>query len=371
MRVLITGSNGFIGKNLKLRLKEEGEHEVLGFERGDPVGLLEELVHQADFIIHLAGENRPIDPQGFLEGNIYLTQALCEAVLKRGRSIPLIFTSSLQADESQSPYAKSKRSAEDLLAELSSASNSPVVIYRLANVFGKWIKPNYNSVVGTFCYNIARDLPIQIHDPSTAIKLIYVDDVIQDFMNRICHSWDGVAYGQIQPEYLITVGDLAQQIEIFKNSRDTLVTERVGGGLTRALYSTYISYLPPERFSYSIPKYGDERGVFVEMLKTPDCGQFSYFTALPGVTRGGHYHHSKTEKFLVVSGIARFGFRHIVTNECREIVTSGNAPEVVETVPGWAHDITNIGESEMVVMLWANEIFDRNRPDTIAAKVRL
>lgn len=369
MRLLITGSNGFIGRNLKLRLQENGGHELFSFERGDSLDLLEDLVSNSDFIIHLAGENRPAEPEGFLKGNVCLTQALCQAVLKTERPIPVIFTSSLQAEESQSPYANSKKSAEELLIELSNKSNSPLVIYRLANVFGKWIRPNYNSVVGTFCYNISRDLPIQIHDPSAIIRLVYIDDVVEDFINRISQLWSGIVLGGIRPEYTITVGALAQQLEAFKKSRDTLITDRVGAGFMRALYSTYISYLPPEKFSYPIAKHGDKRGVFVEMLKTPDCGQFSYFTALPGVTRGGHYHHTKTEKFLVMSGNARFCFKHIMTNESFEITTSGDVPEVVETVPGWSHDITNIGEGEMVVMLWANEIFDRSHPDTIAAKV--
>lgn len=371
MRILITGSNGFIGKNLKLRLREEGIEHIDGFERGESVSRLEGLVQKADFIIHLAGENRPATLEGFIEGNINLTQSLCEAVTKRGRPIPIIFTSSLQASDLASPYAKSKQGAEDLLARLSQSSTSPIAIYRLANVFGKWIRPNYNSVVGTFCHNIARDLPIQINDPNALIKLIYIDDVITNFINRIRSSWAGVVYGEIAPEYSIAVGGLAEQIMAFKTSRNTLQTERVGTGFVRALYSTYISYLPSDQFSYPIPKYGDARGVFVEMLKTPDCGQFSYFTALPGVTRGGHYHHSKTEKFLVISGKARFGFRHVITDEYREVFTSGEVPQVVETVPGWAHDISNIGENEMVVILWANEVFDRERPDTIAAKVQL
>jgi UDP-2-acetamido-2,6-beta-L-arabino-hexul-4-ose reductase len=371
MRILITGSNGFIGKNLKLRLQEEGIEHIDGFERGESVSLLEVLVQTADFIIHLAGENRPATSEGFTEGNINLTQSICEAVIKGGRPIPIIFTSSLQASESVSPYAKSKQGAEDLLERLSQSSASPIAIYRLANVFGKWIRPNYNSVVGTFCHNIARDLPIHINDPKALIKLIYIDDVITDFINRIRSSWSGVVYGEIAPEYSIAVGGLAEQIKAFKESRNTLQTERVGSGFMRALYSTYISYLPSDQFSYPVPKYGDARGVFVEMLKTPDCGQFSYFTALPGVTRGSHYHHSKTEKFLVISGKARFGFRHVITDEYREVFTSGEVPQIVETLPGWAHDISNIGDNEMVVMLWANEVFDRERPDTIAAKVQL
>jgi UDP-2-acetamido-2,6-beta-L-arabino-hexul-4-ose reductase len=369
MKVLITGSKGFIGKNLKLALTEAGKYDILTFDRGDAPNLLGELVRQSDYVVHLAGENRPVDPKSFQEGNVDLTQALCQAIEKSGRSIPLIYSSSLQANDSKSLYAQSKRSTEAVIQQLSASTKNPVLIYRLANVFGKWIRPDYNSVVGTFCYNIARGLPIQIHDENTMIQLIYIDDVIKDIMAHIKTSWSGSNFGEISPQYAITVGDLAKQLHEFKSSRDTLIIPKVGTGLIRALYSTYISYLPVENFSYTVPKYGDERGDFVEMLKTPDAGQFSYFTALPGVTRGGHYHHSKTEKFLVISGRACFRFRHMVTGEVYELFTSGDKPEIVETIPGWTHDITNIGNEKMVVMLWANEIFNRELPDTIAAKV--
>ena len=369
MKVLITGSKGFVGKNLKLALGELGGFDILTFDRGDSLDLLKELVSQSSLIIHLAGENRPVDPDSFLEVNVGLTRSLCQFIELTGRSIPIIYSSSKQADDSKSPYAQSKRSAEAVIQEFSELSNNPALIYRLENVFGKWIRPNYNSVVGTFSYNIARDLPIHIHDENTLIKLVYIDDVIKDFIHQIESTWVGCMFGEISPQYSITVGDLAKQLYEFKSSRETLIIPRVGSGLVRALYSTYVSYLPVEAFSYSVPKYGDARGDFVEMLKTPDCGQFSYFTALPGVTRGGHYHHTKTEKFLVISGSARFGFRHMLTGEKYELFITGDNPQVVETVPGWTHDITNIGNEKMVVMLWANEIFNREQPDTIASKV--
>jgi UDP-2-acetamido-2,6-beta-L-arabino-hexul-4-ose reductase len=209
-------------------------------------------------------------------------------------------------------------------------------------------------------------LPIKINDPGVSLALVYIDDVVDEFV-RVLKEEPVVARGRtctVPTEYESTVGELASTLEAFRNSRDTLLTEQVGAGFLRALYSTYVSYLPMELFSYSVPKHGDERGVFVEMLKTKDSGQFSFFTAHPGITRGGHYHHTKTEKFLVIKGSARFGFRHILTDEIHELYTSGEQPRIVETVPGWSHDITNVGEDEMVVMLWANEIFDRSRPDT-------
>jgi UDP-2-acetamido-2,6-beta-L-arabino-hexul-4-ose reductase len=235
-------------------------------------------------------------------------------------------------------------------------------------VFGKWCKPNYNSVVATFCHNVARDLPIRVDDPTARLTLVYVDDVVRRFISLMdgadaAPNDDG--FEVVAPQYTTTVGDVARLIHSFRDSRQNLMTERVGSGMVRALYATYVSYLPPEAFAYSVPMYQDPRGVFAEMLKTPDCGQFSYFTAYPGVTRGGHYHHSKTEKFLVIKGQARFKFRQMHTGETHELTTSGEKAEIVETAPGWTHDITNIGNDEMIVMLWANEVFERQRPDTI------
>ncbi|MES9904346.1 MAG: NAD-dependent epimerase/dehydratase family protein [Sedimenticola sp.] len=368
MRILVTGSRGFIGKNLIVRLGEQPNTEFLEFARGDSIDSLPALVAQADAIVHLAGENRPKDVADFALVNTDLTKALCEAIRATRRKIPLILASSAQAEQ-ENPYGLSKKSAEQAVELLATEAGNPAVIYRLPGVFGKWCKPNYNSVVATFCHNVANDLPLQVNDPTASVRLVYVDDVVSDFLQALEIMVDGVSRREVAPEYSITLGELAHQIEAFNNCRRNLVSERVGTGLTRALYSTYVSYLVPAKFAYDLPLHGDERGVFVEMLKTLDCGQFSYFTVRPGVTRGGHYHHSKTEKFLVIKGAARFGFRHIVTNEVFELFTSGDKPQVVETIPGWVHDITNVGEDEMVVMLWANEIFDRDRPDTIACKV--
>jgi UDP-2-acetamido-2,6-beta-L-arabino-hexul-4-ose reductase len=369
MKILITGSNGFVGKNLLARLAERADFEVLPFTRESANDQLQQYVGQADFIFHLAGVNRPVDPADFAVGNAQLTQQLCELIALSGRKIPVVYTSSIQA-EKDNPYGRSKLDAESALTELAKRMGGGVHIFRLPNVFGKWCRPNYNSAVATFCHNICRDLPIQVNDPDAEIRLVYIDDVIDRFVGLMDAPGEAGLYVGIEPEYATTVGKLAEQILAFKRSRETLVTERVGSGFTRALYSTYVSYLPPQDFSYTVPQYGDPRGTFVEMLKTHDSGQFSYFTAHPGITRGGHYHHSKTEKFLVIKGTARFGFRHIVTGEYYAINTSGSKPEIVETVPGWTHDITNIGEDEMIVMLWANEIFDRQRPDTYARPVK-
>ena len=368
MRVLITGLNGFIGKNIGVRLGELEGFEVVGFGREESLADLSERVKNADAVVHLAGVNRPKDVKEFSEGNADLTARLCEFIAATGRKIPLIVSSSIQADQTN-PYGESKRAAEDVARQLASRTGNPVTIYRLPNVFGKWCRPNYNSVVATFCHNIANDRPIQINDSSAQLSLVYVDDVVAEFIAVLGKMAPGLQQGFVEPVYKIGLGELAAQIGAFKNCRNSLVSERVGTGLVRALYATYVSYLPPAKFAYDLPRYSDERGVFVEMLKTQNSGQFSFFTAYPGITRGGHYHHTKTEKFLVIRGKARFGFRHILTNERHEVLTTSDKPQVVETVPGWTHDITNVGEDEMVVMLWANEIFDRERPDTIASKV--
>ena len=372
MKVLITGANGFIGKNLQLHLAERKDVQVVCFTRDDDVAQLPVLLQGVDFVFHLAGVNRPQDPQEFVSGNVDLTQALCQAVGAvadaTGKPVPIIYTSSAQAGR-DNPYGQSKRGAEEALQAAARSHQLPVHIFRLPNVFGKWCKPNYNSAVATFCHNIARGLPIQINDPAAPVTLVYVDDVIERFvqlMDGADVAVDADGFATVAPQYTTTVGELARLIQVFKDSRDTLMTERVGTGLVRALYSTYVSYLPVELFTYTVPQHADPRGVFVEMLKTPDAGQFSYFTAHPGITRGGHYHHSKTEKFLVIKGQARFKFRHMQTGQLHELVTSGDKAEIVETVPGWTHDITNIGSDEMVVMLWANEVFDRARPDTFA-----
>lgn len=372
-RVLITGANGFVGKNLKLRLSELSGYVVSTFVREDDVSSLQERLAQADLVVHLAGENRPVNESDYARVNAGLTLTLCDAlrseVAYSGRKLPVILASSIQA-EIDNPYGRSKLAAEKALLALHEEMGNPVEIFRFPGVFGKWCKPNYNSVVATFCHNIARGLPIQINNESTMVTLVYIDDVISALVTSLNNWKSGLSKGVVQPSYSITLGELANQIKGFDSCRSSsLLTDRVGVGFTRALYATYISYLPSDRFSYLVPQHNDVRGKFVEMLKTRDSGQFSYFTAHPGVTRGGHYHHSKSEKFLVMRGEALFRFRHLLTNEIVEISTSGLSPQVVDTVPGWVHDITNIGKEDMVVMLWANENFEPLNPDTVASKV--
>jgi UDP-2-acetamido-2,6-beta-L-arabino-hexul-4-ose reductase len=371
-RILVTGANGFIGKNFIVRLKELANITVTTFVRGDDVALLPQLVSSVNAVVHLAGENRPADEASFAQVNAGLTSALCEAIRQKfqstGRHIPLVLASSSQAGR-DNPYGRSKLAAEAAVEALAKATGNPCVIFRLPGVFGKWCKPNYNSVVATFCHNIARDLPIQINDPAANLRLVYVDDVVTAMLTALEAPASGSVQAHVEPEYTTTLGELANQIRAFGDCRSTLMTERVGAGLVRALYATYISYLPNDKFSYQLTQHADPRGVFVEMLKTTDSGQFSYFTAYPAITRGGHYHHTKTEKFLVIKGEALFRFRHLLTNELVELRISAGNPQVVDTIPGWTHDITNVGNDEMVVMLWANENFDREKPDTVVREV--
>lgn len=371
-RILVTGSRGFIGQNIVFRLSERGDIDVLRFDRSDDISKLPELIAVADAVVHLAGENRPENEHAFSVGNTELTQTLCDIVLaehkRRGRHVPIILASSIQA-ERHNPYGRSKLAAEEAVRSLSENTGNPVVVFRLPGIFGKWCRPNYNSVVATFCYNIAHDLPIRINDPTASLRLSYVDDLADVLLLALDQPSEGMKFIEVYPEYQITLGELADLLGEFEAGRKELRVGRVGTGLVRALYATYLSYLPPSRFAYKVPLHGDARGVFVEMLKTTDSGQFSYFTAHPGITRGGHYHHTKSEKFLVIQGEALFRFRQLLTNETVEIKTSGVAPQVVETIPGWSHDVTNTGSTDLVVMLWANEVFDHDRPDTVANKV--
>lgn len=368
-KVLVTGSQGFIGKNLVLRLKED-KHDVIEFLVSDCFEKLESVVSEVDFIFHLAGVNRPKDEIEFTTGNVDLTKQLINSIRMLDRDVPILFTSSIQAEKGNS-YGVSKKKAEEELLSYRDNTGNTVFIYRLPNVFGKWCKPNYNSVVATFCHNVINDIPLVINDESAIINLVYIDDVVNDFILQL-----GVqsvelhrVFKDISPIYQISVGELANKLKQFKESRVSLVTDNVGSGLSRALYSTYLSYMEPEHFSYTVPVYTDERGRFSELIKTPEHGQFSFFTAKPGIIRGGHYHHTKNEKFIVVKGKALFGFKNMNTGEYVEIIVSSEKIKIVETIPGWAHNIKNVGNDEMVVLLWANEIFDREKPDTIYAEI--
>jgi UDP-2-acetamido-2,6-beta-L-arabino-hexul-4-ose reductase len=368
MKYLVTGANGFVGKNLVVKLSEIPGVEILKYLRSDTEETLEYLISQADVIIHLAGENRPIDEDAFERVNVKLTSNVCSILKKLKKKIPIIYASSKHATE-KSKYGLSKLAAENLIIKYTEDCGGGAVIYRFPGIFGKWSKPNYNSVVSTFCHSISSGNKILITSPNKLINLVYIDDVIDNLILTASQKLKGIQYKSINPEYSITIRELADQISGFKKMRFNLDISKFGQGLTRALYSTYLSYLPKDDFSYAVKGYKDKRGVFVEMLKESDFGQLSYFMAPPGVTRGCHYHHSKTEKFLVVNGTGLFKCKNILTNDYYEIKVSASDFRVIDSIPGWAHCIENIGAENLIVMLWANEIFDPQSPDTVKYEI--
>jgi UDP-2-acetamido-2,6-beta-L-arabino-hexul-4-ose reductase len=364
MKILVTGASGFIGKNLCIRLTELGYDDVVKVGSDTSRKDLATLLEDVEFVYHLAGINRPQKEDDFYKGNAELTAFIADELAKCDKKTPIMLSSSTQAIN-DNPYGISKAAAESAIESYAEHTGANYFIYRLQNVFGKWCRPNYNSFVATFCHNLVIGADISVHDPKAPVSLVYIDDVCEELLSLLSGKQSS-GFRSVKQEYQTTVGEVASILHSFTSNRESLVTERVGTGLTRALYSTYLSYLPASKFSYQVPRYSDERGTFCEMLKTKDSGQFSFFTAHPGITRGGHYHHSKNEKFLVIKGKALYKFKHIITGEYFELHVTSDESTIVETIPGWTHDITNIGDNELIVMLWANEIFDRDAPDTIA-----
>lgn len=361
-KIVVTGANGFIGANLVFRLQDEGL-DVRPVTRETSPAVARDHLSSADVIFHLAGANRPECAEGFLRSNRDYTKWVARAVADGGGTPLIIYSSSALAVE-DTPYGQSKLAGEEALLELAKAGGAIVSVWRLPNVCGKWSRPNYNSVVATFCHNIARGLPIEIDNPSAALTLLHIDDLIDQWLALIADRPQESGYAEAAQTYATTVGEVAALITAFAKSRSRGEVEEVGSGLTRILYSSYVSALPVAEASYVLKPHKDARGSFVEILKTASSGQFSSFSAHPGVTRGGHYHHSKVEKFFVAHGTGRFRFRHVRSGECFEVISSAGEPVMIETIPGWAHDVTNIGDDELVVLIWANEQFDPERPDT-------
>jgi UDP-2-acetamido-2,6-beta-L-arabino-hexul-4-ose reductase len=367
-KIAITGAAGFIGRNLVIRLRETCRFDAVPLTRMSSAQQISDALSSSDFVIHLAGVNRPQNVSEFDDGNVGSTESLCQALASLDRPVPVLYASSIMATQNND-YGRSKAAAEKLLLAYGDKTKSPVRIFRLPNIFGKWCRPNYNSAVATFCYNVSHDLPIAVNVADAALVLAYIYDVVDAFIREIDRVGTGNEYRDVAPVYAITVGELASIIRGFSQKREQCLVDAVGVGLVRALYATYISYLEPEKFAYPLIKHEDKRGWFSEFVKTEGAGQVSVFTAHPGITRGGHYHHSKTEKFLIVQGQALFRFRHIESQKTHEIRTSGDSLMVVETVPGWAHDVTNVGETQLVCFLWANELFNASRPDTVTHQV--
>jgi UDP-2-acetamido-2,6-beta-L-arabino-hexul-4-ose reductase len=368
LRIVVTGGDGFIGRNLRQRLHELGYIAVTSVNRNTPEAELNANLGSADFVFHLAGVNRPTNDAEFAKVNGGLTAYVCRVLAATSRQIPIVFSSSIQAERNNA-YGQSKRTGESEIEQYGVSTGSRAIIIRLPNVFGKWSRPNYNSGVATFCHNLANGLPIVVNDVNAPLSLVYIDDLVEAMVALLDAASMAGGYVDVAPVYVTTVGEVVDIIRSFAENRITHVVPEVGAGLKRALYATYLSYVKPENFTYGLTQHTDSRGSFVEMMKTVSCGQLSYFTAHPGITRGEHYHHTKAEKFLVVKGSACFGFRNLLTDERYDLTVTAEEARVVETVPGWVHKITNVGTDEMIVMLWASEIFNPSKPDTVAATV--
>jgi UDP-2-acetamido-2,6-beta-L-arabino-hexul-4-ose reductase len=367
MKILITGSSGFIGKNLVAALNRREDCELMLFDRECSQEQLAGFVAQADFIFHVAGINRPKNVSEFYQGNTDFTKMVLGLAEKCNHKIPVLLTSSIQVEQ-DNDYGKSKLAAESLIQAYGERNDVPVFIYRLPNVFGKWCKPEYNSVIATWCHKITRNLPLKINDRSTSLSLVYIDDVISSFLNCLT-SVSRAVFHTVPVVYEKTLGEIESLLHAFKESRETLLVPPVGRGFERALYGTYLSYLPTDAFSYELKGHSDPRGTFYEILKTVDSGQFSISTSKSGVTRGNHYHDTKNEKFLVIRGEALIELRNIFNDEVIQYHVSEKKIEIVEMITGYTHSITNTGDTEMVLLIWANEAFDRDHPDTNFLKV--
>jgi len=369
MNILITGAKGFIGKNLVAELKNRKYMNISEYGRDTETNKLDEYCKEADFVFHLAGVNRPKDQSEFMEGNFGFTSTLLDTLKKYKNTCPVMISSSIQA-ELDNPYGKSKKAGEDLLFNYSKETGAKVLVYRFPNVFGKWCRPNYNSVVATFCHNIAHDLPIQVNDPSVVMNLVYIDDVINELINALEGKENREGdFCEVSVVHTITLGKIVELIYSFKKNREERSIPDMSDDFIKKLYSTYLSYLPEEQFSYELKMNIDNRGSFTEFIKTPDRGQVSVNISKPGITKGNHWHHTKNEKFLVVSGKGIIRFRKIDSDEVLEYFVSGDKMEVVDIPTGYTHNIENLGDTDMVTIMWANEPFDPERPDTYYLEV--
>ncbi len=362
MNVLVTGARGFIGRNLTALLQAHEGCVVAPFDVDNSPGDLRAGLEAADIVYHLAGVNRPQITEEFEIGNAGLTRDICEILLELGRTPVIVMSSSVQA-ELENPYGVSKRHAEDALREFAAQSGAQVCIYRLKNVFGKWCRPNYNSVVATFCHNVANDLPIQISDPGRELELVHVDDVIKAFLTELPTHAGSNGHRDI-PSFHLTLGDLAGRIQSFHDMRSNLLTPDFAVRFNQQLYATYLSYVPDEARRQQLEIKSDQRGCLAEFIKSKHFGQIFVSRTRPGVTRGNHYHHTKTEKFFVVEGEGIIRMRQIESAEVVEYRVRDEAFQVIDIPPGWTHSIENIGPGDMVTLFWANEIFDPDRPDT-------
>ncbi len=382
MKILVTGAKGFVGKNLCATLKNiiEGKDKTFGIDENievfpydidsDPA-LLDEYCKEADFVFNLAGVNRPKDQAEFMQGNFGFASTLLETLKKHNNTCPVMISSSTQA-ALDNPYGQSKKAGEDLLFAYSKETGANVLVYRFPNVFGKWCRPNYNSAVATFCNNIANDLPITVNDPSVVMNLVYIDDVVAELIAALKGEENRKGdYCYVSTVHTITLGEIVELIESFKRSREERSVPSTEDAFTKKLYATYLSYLPEDGFSYDLKMNCDNRGSFTEILRTCDRGQFSVNISKPHITKGNHWHHTKNEKFVVVSGKGVIRFRKVDEPDSKviEYFVSGDKIEVVDIPTGYTHNIENLGDTDMVTFMWCNECFDPNKPDTYFEEV--
>ncbi|GAA0478684.1 capsular polysaccharide biosynthesis protein CapF [Alkalibacterium indicireducens] len=369
MEILITGSEGFVGKNLVAELRNRGYGDLYLYDKENSFEDLKKWTKDCEFVFHLAGINRPETEEEFMEGNADLTSQLTSLLEENNNQAPIMISSSIQA-EKDNPYGKSKKAGEDYIFEYGKRNDVPVFVYRFSNLYGKWSKPNYNTVIATFCHNIAHGLPIQVNDPTVEITFQYIDDVVNELID--CLEGNGTQldkFYHVAEKDTRTLGEVAQLIQDFKESRKTLQVPDMSDSFTKNLYSTYLSFLPEDDFSYKLKMNQDERGSFTEFLRSPDRGQVSINVSKPGITKGQHWHHSKNEKFLVVKGNGVIRFRKVGEEKVIEYSVSGKELEVVDIPTGYTHSIVNTGKEEMVTVMWVNEPFDPDNADTYYLEV--
>ena len=368
--ILVTGSEGFIGRNLCVALRRQGGFEVLEFNRRHAPADLPQLAARAELVFHLAGVNRTTDEKEFTEGNATLTRRLCDSLSAASRPAPLVFSSSIQAEQ-DNPYGRSKKAAEDAVLDYHRQSGAPVYVYRFPNVFGKWSRPNYNTVVATFCQNISRGLPVQVSNRANPICFAYVDDIVREFLRiaaRPEHDQSTSRY-EFQPVYSITLGELHDLILSFREGREKSLIPDLSNPLVKCLYSTYVSFYDVHDLAYPVDLKTDDRGWLFELIKSPHAGQLFVSRTRPGITRGNHYHDTKIEKFCVIQGEGIIRFRNVLDDPVIEHQVNDREIRIVDIPPGYTHCIENTGSGDMITLFWANEIFDQQRPDTFAEKV--
>jgi len=369
MKILVTGAKGFVGKNLIAELRNQGYENIYEYGRTDNELLLDAYTKDCDFVFHLAGVNRPINDDEFMEGNKGFTTILIDYLKKHNNYAPIVLSSSIQARENNL-YGQSKKAGENEVFSYAEETGANVYVYRLPNLFGKWSRPHYNSVIATFCHNIARGETIQVNDPNVDLELAYIDDVVNEFISTLNgQATKEDTYCVVKPTHRVKLGEIAELIQSFKESRTNLSIPNLNDPFTKKLYSTYLSYLSEDDFAYELKMNVDDRGSFTEFLKTKDRGQVSVNISKPGITKGNHWHHTKNEKFLVVSGEGVIRFRKLDSDDIIEYKVSGDKLEVVDIPVGYTHSIVNIGEKDLVTVMWVNEIFNPNNPDTYYLEV--